>query len=186
MFRVVALFVLIAPLAVTSQAFGNCDSFDAEKLNEGYCPHRYQDTKGIWTIGVGFNLQKGDARQQMTECGGNYHDVMNGPNSCHYSGNTSQLLPDSVTQCLLNKDIAYSRECGQRCIPGFSSLKSGAKSAFTDMAYNMGCGGACSFHHMIAMMQAGNWSGAVSGMKESRWCSQVGVRCRRDIACMQN
>lgn len=42
-----------------AQLNGECNSYDREKLNEGYKLCVYKDSLGIPKIGVGFNLKKG-------------------------------------------------------------------------------------------------------------------------------
>lgn len=32
--------------------------------NEGYRQHMYKDTEGIWTIGIGFNLEEGFSKEE--------------------------------------------------------------------------------------------------------------------------
>ena len=38
----------------------------------------------------------------------------------------------------------------------------------------------------IGIRPVGNWSGAVNGMQNSLWCSQVGNRCTTDVQIMQD
>ena len=38
----------------------------------------YKDTKGIPTIGIGFNLQRDDARSKLAGIGLNFNDVLSG------------------------------------------------------------------------------------------------------------
>lgn len=169
----------------TKSSFGSCDSSSAERLNEGYCEHRYKDSVGLWTIGIGFNLQQLGASSSVSACGGDYKAIMQGPDSCN-DKTAGQTLSDSVIQCLFDKSIASARLCPARLVSGFSSLPSGPKSALVDMAYNMGCGTLGTFKNTLAAVARHDYAAAASGMKNSAWCGQVGSRCERDVACMKS
>ena len=47
-------------------------------INEGSRATMYHDTMGIPTIGIGFNLNRGDARAVMAQIGADYDAVMAG------------------------------------------------------------------------------------------------------------
>lgn len=60
---------------MTPQAW--LDDFCARlELNEGFKTTKYQDSLGIWTIGVGFNLERPDARAMLAQVGASYDAVM--------------------------------------------------------------------------------------------------------------
>lgn len=170
-------------VTLNATAFGNCDSSSAERLNEGYCVHRYKDSVGLWTIGIGFNLMQLGATSSVSGCGGSYDAIMQGPDSCN-DKTSGQTVSDSVIQCLFEKSIASARFCPANLVPGFESLPSGPKSALVDMAYNMGCNGLGKFKNTLAAVAKHDYQSAAEGMKDSAWCGQVGVRCSRDVACM--
>lgn len=174
-----------ATTATYGVAYGKCDSSSAERLNEGYCVHRYKDSKGIWTIGIGYNLMQGGASSAVASCGGSYNAIMQGPDSCS-DKTAGQTLSDSVIQCLFEKSIASARACPMRLVSGFDSLPSGPKSALADMAYNMGCATLGTFKNTLAYVAKHDWSNAAMGMQNSLWCGQVHSRCTRDVACMKS
>ena len=75
------LGLLVAFLAVVDaqvELSGPCNSYDREKLNEGYYKCVYKDPVGIPTIGVGFNLEKANAREEIESVGADYNAVLNG------------------------------------------------------------------------------------------------------------
>lgn len=74
--------------------------------------------------------------------------------------------------------------CAQGLLSNWDSLPVTAQAVAIDMSFNLGCGGFGSFVNTIAAINSQNWSGAVSGMQNSLWCSQVGNRCSRDANLM--
>ena len=157
--------------AASTGAFGACDDYSAEQVNEGYCPHRYKDTAHIWTIGVGFNLES-NPHSLISECGGSYTAIMQGPDCCKCT-TAGQTLSDSTINCLFQKSIASARTCGPSLIKGWDSLPAGPKSAITDMAYNMGCGTLATFHGTLGSVERHDFEAAAVGMRNSAWCGQV-------------
>ena len=154
--------------ALTNLA-GSCQSdIDLVKNGEGFRPTMYHDTKGIATICYGYNLERGNARSDLSSVGANYDAVMSGASM-------------SQSQCttLLDKEMGKARSGAQAV---FGSLKcSCAQAVAVDMTYNLGQSGIGGFHHFIADMKAGNWKQAQVDGKDSLWCRQVGSRCSRNM-----
>ena len=162
---------------ITTGYAGTCNSYEREKLNEGYYKCVYKDPLGIPTIGVGFNLKKFGARGEIEGVGADYDAVLNG----------SQCLDDSQIERLFDKDMDTAVECASGWLgASWSHLGSDSQSAVADMAFNMGC---ATLHEFVGMHSAlsespPNYSAAKNSMSSSLWCRQVGYRCSRDIACM--
>ena len=173
------IYICLATLLAGAQAgtfSGPCNSLEAEKLNEGYRPCAYTDSKGLRTIGIGFNLEKSGARSRITDLGVDYDAVKKG----------SKCLNDVQIQRLFWEDMESSVSCVSRWLPNWSSLKNGPKSAVVDMAFNMGCAGVQQFKQMKAALTKSppDYTLAAARMKDSLWCSQVGNRCPRNVKCM--
>ena len=161
------------------QLSGPCNSYDVEKVNEGYRKCVYPDPlhQNIPTIGVGFNLKKDGAQAQIKGVGADYNAVLNG----------SQCLNDSQIQTLFNEDMATALSCGASWLPKWSSLGVGPQSAVADMAFNMGCGCLKGFICMKAALDRNpiDFQWAAEEMKDSKWCTDVkSQRCGQDIQCM--
>ena len=168
---------LAAMLASAQATFsGPCNTYEAEKLNEGYRPCSYTDSVGLRTVGIGFNLEKSGARQRIVGVGANYDKVKAG----------SQCLSDAQIQTLFWQDMDSSVSCVSSWLPNWSSLRNGPKSAVADMAFNLGCAGVQQFKLMKAALTQSppNYAQAAAQMKSSLWCSQVGGRCKRNVNCM--
>lgn len=152
---------------------GECNSYEREKLNEGYYKCVYRDPVGLPTVGVGFNLDKFGARAEIEAVGANYDAVKNG----------SQCLDDSQIERLFNKDMDSAVSCVNGLVS--SDIGSGPQSALADMAFNMGCATLGTFRTLLSYVNAKNYSEAASDMRTTLWCRQVGQRCDRDVACME-
>jgi GH24 family phage-related lysozyme (muramidase) len=132
--------------------------------HEGRLNHVYVDTAGHPTIGVGFNLDRGDARDLLHSVGADYDAVRAG----------KQTLTDAQIDALLDRTLQGAVGTVQKAVPGFASLKPAQQDALIDMAFNLGSGGFPKFQKMIAAINAGDPKTAAAEMKASLWAKQVG------------
>ena len=70
-----SVLLLAQLLQVNCLLSGTCNSYEREKLNEGYKPRVYIDTEGHPTVGIGFNLDRSDARRRLSAVGANYDKI---------------------------------------------------------------------------------------------------------------
>ena len=169
------LIVLFALVAVSLA--GTCNSYEREKLNEGYEPCVYKDPLGIPTIGVGFNLKKDGAREAIEGVGADYDNVLSG----------TQCLSDCQIKTLFDNDMNEAVGCAKNWLgSSWSDLGPDPQSAVADMAFNMGCATLRGFKKLHAALTESppNYEAARKEMQDSNWCGQVGPRCKRDVACM--
>lgn len=159
-------------------------------INEGCRLTRYQDSLGIWTIGVGFNCERADAGAELAAVGARLADVM-----------ADRAIAQAQAQALF-----------ERCLSGLeaaarSSLAAGAYDALTgarrfvllDLEYNLGSRGWLGFETtraIISEAQAQKGAGRVAiahqlfmlagdHLAASAWNGQVGQRAARDIAMIR-
>ena len=173
------LGLLVAFLAVVDaqvELSGPCNSYDREKLNEGYYKCVYKDPVGIPTIGVGFNLEKANAREEIESVGADYNAVLNG----------SQCLDDSQIERLFDMDMDTAVSCASSWLSNWSELGTSVQSAVADMAFNLGCGGLEAFTTFKSDLENRDFDAAAADMQNSLWCEQVGLRCTRDVDCVKN
>ena len=156
---------------------GVCNSYGREKLYEGYHTRVYLDSRGIRTIGVGFNLEKAGAQQQIEGVGADYDAVLNG----------RQDLTDWQIRTLFNQDMNTAVRCVTSWIPRWSLLGLAPQSALADMAFNLGCTKLMNFHCLWTALSRSppdlNW--AAIEMQNSDWCGQMGLRCDHDVTCIK-
>jgi len=173
----VAKYTFVDPVPVSTSLPGPCNTYDAEKVNEGYHPCVYKDpVKHILTIGVGFNLEKPGAKEQIEGVGADYNAVLNG----------SQCLNATQIETLFEEDMNTAVSCASSWLVGWSSLGVASQSAIADMAFNLGCSGLEAFVCLGAALDRSppDFQWAAQEMRNSTWCGQVKSRCDRDVQCM--
>lgn len=168
--------LLLAQLLQVNCLSGTCNSYEREKLNEGYKPRVYIDTEGHPTVGIGFNLDRSDARRRLSAVGANYDKIRAG----------SATLTDYQIRTLFNDDMVNAVSCASSWLSQvWGRMSTDQKSAVADMAFNLGCSGLQKFRNMKAALLRGDYGGAADEMRDSKWCRQVKSRCDRNIACMK-
>src|ERR1700757_5545416 len=135
--------------------------------HEGYRLHVYKDTLGIPTIGVGFNLQRQDARTLCQQCGANYDRLLSGEDS----------LTPAQCEFLFSQSVIGAIEwLTVRVFPKWKEFSIRRQAALTDMVFNLGQSRFSQFHQMISAINLGDWDEASTQAMHSEWATQVGER----------
>lgn len=163
------------------------------RINEGCESYCYADSMGIPTIGIGYNLQRGDAQGALAKIG--VHD---------FAGVLARRV--ALTQQQIDDLFAYSFapiESNARASlnPGvFDALSDARRFVIVDLEFNLGQRGWLGFPTTRAIIneaQALKNSGkptrasalfglAADHLRMSAWDGQVGARARRDEAMMRS
>ena len=123
-----------------------------EKLEDQLIAHEglrldiYKDSVGIWTIGVGRNLE-------------------------HVG-----LRSEAEARYLLRSDIVAIRAELERAIPWINDLSEKRQHVLMDMSFNLGVTGLMKFEKTLRHVANGNYAAASVEMLRSRWARQVGQR----------
>ena len=123
-----------------------------EKLEDQLIAHEglrldiYKDSVGIWTIGVGRNLE-------------------------HVG-----LRSEAEAKFLLRSDLVAIRAELERAIPWLSDLSEARQHGCMDMAFNLGVAGLMKFEKTLRHVANGNYAAASVEMLRSRWSRQVHQR----------
>ena len=165
-----------------TQYFGaskNCscdgiEDFVAWAEGKEYCV--YKDSLGIPTIGIGFNLQRGDARTLITNVGADFDKILAG----------TQCLSDSQISKLFSYDLKWADEGAKNCISSYSTHPKCIQEVLTDMTFNMGKSSLCSWHNFQSQLASHDYASASANMKSTKWCGQVGRRCTRDAGLVHD
>jgi GH24 family phage-related lysozyme (muramidase) len=136
----------------------------------------YKDSLGIPTVGIGFNMKRGDARTIFANNGINYDNVLSGK-TC--------LTPAQVT-ALFNNDLAWARRGAGNCIPNLLSHHQCIQNVLIDMTFNMGERSLCGWPIFTSQIQRKDYADAADNMQSTRWCGQVGRRCTRNVGLVRS
>jgi lysozyme len=145
---------------------------DMAKLREQLEQHEgkrnkvYKDTKGILTIGIGFNLLRADAKKKIEALGLKYDDVKAG----------KVQLTDQQIQKLYDADVAQALVDARALVKNFNDLPEARKRVVINMIFNLGAAAFGKFKRLIVALQTNDFERAANEMKKSEWYDQVGKR----------
>ena len=128
------------------------------RRDEGDVPYAYQDSRGYWTIGVGFLIDR----------------------------RLGAKLPTAVRDFWLNYLINEARAELDRELPWWITRPDDAQCAMLNMVYNLGIGRFMGFKKMISCLQMGDYEGAAKHALDSKWAEQVPSRAHRIAAMYRN
>lgn len=97
------------------------------------------------------------------------------------------VSPERV-QAVFKYDAMKHINEAKHLYPNFDSLPEEVQLIVTDMAFNMGAaggGGLAAFKNMKRAVLAKQYEKAADEMTSSRWCGQVGRRCRNLVGRMR-
>jgi lysozyme len=134
--------------------------------HEGRRYKRYKDSVGIWTIGVGHNLE---AKGRM--------GIIPLDRDLEAEG-----ITDAEIDALLQQDISDTMADIRGKITFFDALDEARQNVLIDMCFNMGIGstiagtGLLGFPKMLSCLAHGDYEGAADQLKDSKYYTQVGQR----------
>lgn len=138
----------------------------------------YNDSVGIPTIGIGFNLQKADARARIEALGVDYDALLAGKVS----------LTNAQIDILFNGDLDIAIGDGSGHVTDFWNLADDAQLAIVDMVFNLGGPRFGAFQQAIAAFNAAppDYLTAAAQMADSKWAKvDVPHRAADDIALVR-
>lgn len=117
---------------------------------EGHKNTAYRDSRGILTIGDGFNIDP------------------------EHGGGLDNVEIDFILARRVSKAATAAH-----LYPWFDNLDDARQLVIVDMIYNMGPETFAQFHQLHAALLAHDYTQAVAQMKNSRWQTQVGDRATK-------
>lgn len=138
------------------------DLFQRTVAREGVRLKPYKDSRGIWTIGIGHNIEVDPALYARLK----------------------DLLVNGITmdeaEALFRLDAAKVVNGLNAHLPWWTKLDDVRQDVIFDMAFNMGIGGFLLWRHTLGAIQADRFPQAAADMMQSTWAKQVGRRAVAD------
>ena len=129
----------------------------------------YKDSKGIHTIGHGFNLQdEANAAVFKKVVGFSVEEAMKG-----------KPITKEQQEKLLEHTIAQADADVKKLVPNFDKLSPEQQDALTNFVFNVGLTTALKFKNTFAAIRRGDGKAAASGIRNSAYYRQVGKRGER-------
>lgn len=160
-------------------AFGESEGkMDRDKLrkyivfNEGSTTDTYYDTQGHPSIGVGFNLDRSDAREKIEALGHDYDAVRDGDES----------ITNAEAGRLLDGDIDNAVAGAQQVFDNFDQIDGTRQIVLTDLVFQLGADKVENqFPNFTAAVNNRDWSTAGDELVDSRYYDQVPNRADRNV-----
>jgi lysozyme len=148
------------------------------RRHEGVRARAYEDSRGVRTIGVGFNLEEEDAREKIEALGLNYESVFRG----------EQILSDYQINFLMEEDVETAINDATNYVgrENWEGLEREGREIIINMAYNLGRNRLSGFVRLREALVNRDYVSAAEEMEDSRWYHQVGNRSRELVERMRN
>lgn len=137
--------------------------------DEGRRLHRYQDPRGLWTIGVGINLEDPFGKTMCAMAGVDYDAVLSGEASL------TDAQCDAMYRGVALSAISWLAEL----LPAYRQLDPNRRVALLDMGYNLGETKFRGFGEMIAAIRAEDWTRAAAEALDSEAARELPERYAR-------
>ncbi len=133
---------------------------------EGRSRHVYMDTEGHPTVGIGFNLDRPQAKREIEALGLDYDKVRTG----------AQDLTDGQIDQLFSKTTDEAISGARQAVTNFDDIPEDKQVVLVDMVFNLGVGKFSKFRKTIDAVEKEDWLQAALEMKDSAWFAQVGAK----------
>lgn len=142
--------------------------------HEGRRAAVYLDSKGIPTIGIGFNLRDADAQDICDHFGISLPGLLDG----------TATLTDAQIDEIFDYQFHEAVSEAMTLFPTFMTMPDNVQAVIVDQVFNMGLPTFSQFHREIGAINAGNYKQAAIYAGQSLWAQQVPNRAADDIALL--
>lgn len=126
------------------------------KRHEGVRQTAYRDSRDIWTIGVGHNMEVDPHFAETVR-------LLDGDVTYHFALTVPEI------DRILEQDINRAVVAAIRIFTLFETYSDSQQESLVNMVFNLGERGVSSFTNMVRCIHEGNWSlAAIEGL-DSKW-----------------
>lgn len=142
--------------------------YDDIAVDEGLRLTPYKDTKGIWTIAVGHNMEVDPAMKNKV---GFY---------------TKNPMTKAQAMALLKVDVAKAMDDLDRLLPWWRKLDDVRQDVVVNMAFNMGANKLrTDWGNTMNDIRDGHYVSAARRIRTSKYATQVGARALRNASQLE-
>ena len=160
--------------------------------HEGERRDAYLDSRRIWTIGIGFNLERQGADAALAAAGVNRDVIWAAIEEAKRAGHgqkpgdhTVDLLTDAEVDALFQTDVTEAIAGARRLCPGYDAWPSTAQAVLVDLVYNVGESKLSTWKHTLGAFNARDWKGVGNNLLATQpWFNQVGRRAQENVNLM--
>jgi len=155
--------------------------------NEGERLWAYKCSMGLWTMGVGFNIERDGADVDMRKVGVNPDVIWVAIAEAKKAGKsrTVEVLSRPKSMALLDGDLqACIDDLRKNLFPMFYTMPEAARLVLTDMRFQLGPTRLRKFKNTLKAFRENRWKDAAAGIKASAMYKQVPRRCDQNIALL--
>lgn len=138
---------------------------------EGIRPEAYKDSEGNWTVGIGFNLERSDAKSILQGLGLSKSKLINKQQS---------LSPDQISK-LFAINLKTAKADALAWCPNLYEHPIEIQKIIIDFAFNLGATKLRKFPKAQEAFANKDYRRAAAEMKDSTWYGQVGRRSKHHV-----
>lgn len=132
--------------------------------HEGVRDKPYQDSLGLWTVGIGHLI--GDGKSL--------------PDGWNRKFSQEEIMK------MFDVDYEEHKKAAMANIPNFEQMSSSMKAAFVDLTFNMGPAWINKWPNLKKQLSSMDIEGAINNLSGSKWATQVGKRAENIIGMLKS
>lgn len=141
--------------------------------SEAFVAKPYKDSRGIWTIGIGFNIQsRNDVAQRLKEAGVDPKNIQ------LITQKRQGVITRPQAEKLLTFTLSEAYDSASSIFKSFNTQPLEIRGVLTDMVFNMGARKLRQFKKFIDSIDKKIYQKAADEMESSLWYKQVGDRAK--------
>ena len=130
--------------------------------HEGKKLKPYQDSLGLWTVGVGHLI--GDGKSLPADM--------------------NRQFSEEEVDAMFAEDYKHHKSAAMK-IPGYNNLNESGQAALIDLTFNMGPAWYKKWPNFTKSLEEGDIEGAAKNLEQSKWYSQVGNRAPEIVGLLK-